>query len=217
MSDLIWTLIGFLLTLLIFSYIFGDNLLFRITSYLFVGVAAGYAAILVIYQIVLGRLVYPLLEGSLIALVPLLLSLLLLFKLFPRLSAVGNLPMAYLVGAGAAVAIGGAITGTIFGQMKGAFGMFKLAESAAPLSQLLEGAVFLIGTIAVLLYFQFSARSKSEGQPPRRPAWIEGIGKFGQIFIAITFGALFAGVLSASFTALIERVDFLRATIMGFF
>lgn len=217
MADLIWTLVGFTLTLLVFSYIFGDQPLFRVTTYLFVGIAAGYAAVLILYQIILGRLVYPLMEGSLITLVPLLLSLLLLLKLFPRLSNLGSLPMAYLVGAGAAVAIGGAVTGTIFGQIKGAVGVFDLTGSASPLSQLVEGSVFLIGTIAVLLYFQFGARSKADGAPPTRPAWLEGIGKFGQVFIAITLGALFAGVLSASFTALIERVDFLRATITGFF
>ena len=81
MADLIWTLVGFTLTLLIFSYLFGDQPLFRVTTYLFIGVAAGYAAVLILYQIILGRLVYPLMEGSLITLAPLLLSLLLLLKL----------------------------------------------------------------------------------------------------------------------------------------
>jgi len=36
--DILWTVVGFLLTLLILSFIFGDNPLFRIASYLFVGV-----------------------------------------------------------------------------------------------------------------------------------------------------------------------------------
>ena len=44
--DVVWSLISFLVTLFIFSYIFGDNLLFRLASYAFVGVAAGYAVVI---------------------------------------------------------------------------------------------------------------------------------------------------------------------------
>jgi hypothetical protein len=40
-------------------------------------------------------------------------------------------------------------------------------------------------------------------------AWI------GKIFIAITLGAVFAGVLTAGMTALIERSDFLIRTVMS--
>jgi energy-converting hydrogenase Eha subunit A len=39
----------------------------------------------------------------------------------------------------------------------------------------------------------------------------------GQVFIAVTLGALFAGVFSAALTALIERLDFLRTVIASFF
>lgn len=48
--DLIWTLIGFFLTLLVFSYIFGDNPVFRLVSYIFVGIIAGYGVILAFYR-----------------------------------------------------------------------------------------------------------------------------------------------------------------------
>ena len=42
--DLITGVISFLFTILIFSYLLGDNPLFRIASYIFVGVSAGYVA-----------------------------------------------------------------------------------------------------------------------------------------------------------------------------
>lgn len=38
---------------------------------------------------------------------------------------------------------------------------------------------------------------------------IQILGRIGQVFIAITLGALFAGVLSAALAALIERLAFL--------
>ena len=55
MLDLIGALLGFVLTIFIFSYIGGDNVLFRITTHLFVGVAAGYVAIVVIVKKCLCR------------------------------------------------------------------------------------------------------------------------------------------------------------------
>ena len=108
----IWMIVAFLLTLLVFSYLLGDNLLFRLTAYLFVGVSAGVLAVMVIDQVLVPRLFNVFLSGNLkeilLVLPALVLGLLLFFKLSPRLSWIGNLSMAYLVGAGAAVIIGGA-------------------------------------------------------------------------------------------------------------
>jgi hypothetical protein len=50
-------------------------------------------------------------------------------------------------------------------------------------------------------------------QAAERQPWIEGLSKVGQVFIAITFGALFAGVYTAALTAFIERIQFLWNTI----
>jgi hypothetical protein len=74
--------------------------------------------------------------------------------------------------------------------------------------QLFRGGTILIGTLTTLIYFQFGA-VKSRGRSASRPEWLEWVGLVGQVFIAITFGALFAGVFSASLTALIERLYFL--------
>ncbi len=220
-SDLIWTIVSFTITLLIFFYLLGDNPLFRLASYLFVGVTAGYVAVIVIYQLILPRLVMPLVLGSLaerlITLIPLALSVLLLTKLSPRLAPIGNISMAYLVGAGAAVILGGAILGTLIGQGIATVNLFDFKAAAAlgrnPVGLLLEGIIVLIGTISTLIYFQFSARSQGD-QPPRRAAFVEAIAKIGQIFIAITFGALFAGVYFAALTALIDRLNFIKDAVL---
>jgi hypothetical protein len=223
MTDIIWTIVAFFLTLLVFSYILGDNPLFRIASYLFVGVSAGYVAVLIFYQILLPRIVIPLITASLgeklLVLIPTLLSLLLIFKLFPRLSFLGNPSMAYLVGIGAAVAIGGAITGTIFGQVQGAVEVFNIAPGTSfgdLTGQILGGGILLVGTVSSLAYFQFTG-SRKAGQEVKRPAWMEFIARIGQAFIAITLGALFAGVLAASLAALIERLDFIRSIFISLF
>jgi hypothetical protein len=218
-ANLIWTIVSLVLTLCIFSYLLGDNILFRIACAILIGCTAGYLFVLIIYQVILPKLIVPLIQGSFLVLVPLLLSGLLLTKLSPKLARLGNISMAYLVGAGAAIAIGGALLGTLFTQVRGAISSFVLTDGSGTginLVVLLESAFFLIGTIASLVYFNFSAKSK-EGQPPVRTPLVTLFAWIGQFFIAITLGAVFAGVLTSTITALIERSDFLIKTISGFF
>jgi hypothetical protein len=219
--EMMWTIIGLILTLMIFSYLFGDNILFRIATYIFVGVASGYVVTIIIYQVILPRLIWPLLKGDwIVTLVPLILSLLLVTKLFPRLSNLGSIPMAYLVGTAAAIIIGGAVFGTLFGQVTASINLFDLKAGAAQgqslAVQLLSGVFILFGTITSLVYFNFWAIAKPNQTPYRHPA-IALLAKIGELFIAITLGALFAGVFTTSITALIERLDFIKHVILSLF
>jgi hypothetical protein len=215
-ADLIWTLVGFLLTLLVFSYVFGDNFLFRIVSYIFVGVSAGYVFVVAWYQVIWPRLVLPMITGTLtekLLVAPaLILAALLLTKVSPRLAFLGKFPMSYLVGVGAAVAVGGAVFGTLLGQINGAASPFNLSAPGGGMTRLVEGVIFLFGTFGTLFYFQFSAASRSN-QPAKRSPFVEGMAVIGQVFIGITLGALFAGVYAASLTALMERMGFLFTVI----
>jgi len=220
-TDLIWTIVAFVLTLMIFSYLFGDNLMFRIATYLFVGVSAGYVATMLLYQIILPRLVWPALKADfLTVLVPLILSVFLVAKLFPRFSSLGNIPMGYVVGVAAAVVIGGAVLGTLFGQGQASINMFSLSAPIASPDGMLQvlGAIFiLVGTVCTLAYFNFGAVARpmvAASEPPHRAPVVELLARIGQIFIAITLGALFAGIFAASMTALIERLDFIKIAIL---
>jgi hypothetical protein len=218
-TELIWTVVSFVLTLCIFSYLFGDNPLFRFATGLLIGVSAGYFAVIIIYQVLLPRLVVPLLQGSFPALIPLFLSGLLLTKLSPRLAKLGNLPMAYLVGVGAAIAIGGSLLGTLFTQVEGAINIFAPVASAG-MSQkwilILEGGFLLLGTIAALVYFNFGGK-EDKGNSVQRSPMVRFFSAIGQLFIAITLGAVFAGVMTSTITALIERSNFLLIAIKTFF
>jgi len=131
LPDLIWTLIAFVITLFVLSYILGDNELFRLAIMIFIGVSAGYAAVMIIYQILLPRLITPLLTSpineNIWLLIPAVLGIMLLFKLSTKFSDLGTPAMALLTGVGAAVAISGAVTGTLFGQVNGAISTFDLS------------------------------------------------------------------------------------------
>lgn len=216
-TEAIWTLVSLVLTLFIFSYLFGENAFFRFATSLFIGAAAGYFAVVILYQVLLPRLVVPLIQGSMLALVPLLLSGLMLTKFSTRLGRLGNISMAVLVGSGAAIAIGGAALGTLFNQVRtvvAGFGSPVATNGTPAWLNLLEGIVLLLGTVATLAYFNFGVKQKP-GEEPRRPCFSAVLAGTGQVFIAITLGAVFAGVLSASVTALVERASFILQTVMA--
>jgi len=71
----------------------------------------------------------------------------------------------------------------------------------------------LIGVVGTLAYFHYGARQKSDGTVKRNFV-VEILTLIGRIYIAITFGVLFAGVYMAALTALIERMDSLRTFII---
>ncbi len=212
--DLVTGLISFLLTLMVLSYLIGDNPAFRVAIYLFIGVTAGYAAAIAWNQVLKPRLFLPLLQGgwtNLLLIIPLVLGVLLFTKLSARTAWLGSPSLALIVGVGAAVAIGGAVLGTLFPQAQAAASLFDLPPvvEGVPgwLAALGEAVLMLIGTISTLVFFQFTARAKPGGV--RRGRLATAIAGVGQVFIAITFGVLFAGALAAALTALIERMDFL--------
>jgi hypothetical protein len=215
-DNLIWSIIGFILTVLVFSYLAGDNFLFRIIIYAFIGISAAYVTLIVITQVLWPRLLLPIITGTLreqlIGIVGLILCIMLSMKLIPRLARLGNMPLGYLVGVGASVAIGGALTGTLIPQALAMADITWLqllgGTTASPLGSILTGVLTLVGALTTLIYFQYSARQSRDGKI-RRGFLIEGLAWIGKVIVAFSFGAIFAGVLSASITAMVERISFM--------
>jgi len=208
--EVISGIIGFILTLMIFSYLIGDNPLFRIAVYLFIGVSSGYAAVIVCYYVLAQKFI-ALQNGPtpLLLLIPLVLCISLLAKFFPRFSWIGSFAMAVLVGVGAATAIGGALLGTLIPQARASMDALNISvatTSLGALTRAVEGIVMLAGTVFTLAYFHFSAKRVADGST-KRNVILEILAWVGRIFIAVTFGVLFAGVYMTALTAMIERLS----------
>lgn len=210
-ADLIGGVIAFLFTVMILSYLIGDNPLFRVAIYIFVGVSAGYVAVVACWQVLWPDVVVAAVNGTpmqraLLA-VPVLLAGLLLMKVWPPLTRLGMPAMGLLVGVGAAVALGGAVNGTLFPQVNATITAFNTTKFTSAES-FLDALLILVGVVATLVYFHFGARITADGSV-RRFRVIELTAFAGSIFVAIALGVLFAGVYSAAITALIERLHFL--------
>ena len=208
--DIITGFIGLILTLLVFSYLIGDNPLFRFAIYLFIGVSAGYAAVAAWQYILWPKLFSQLTNVNqlILMIVPLLLTLSLLAKLSPRISWIGNFAMALLVGVGAATAVGGALIGTLLPQSEAAMSAFDLgtASGSTIFVRLVEASIMFLGTILTLAAFHYTVRQAPDGSG-KQSSFMDGLSKVGRGFVSITLGVLFAGVYIAALTAMIERLS----------
>jgi hypothetical protein len=202
---------------MVLSYIIGDNALLRLALHVFIGVASDMQRFW--YSIMSSGIKWSyrytlILSESYPDCTRLLLGIWLLTKASPRFSRMGNPVMAYLVWVCAATHIGGAVLGTIFPQVSASANLFDVQTMEANtsiVSWFFTGVIILLGTVATLSYFHFGVKTSSDGVgvPHRHPLLESFLAPVGQVFIAITFGALFAGVLSASLAALIDRTQYM--------
>ncbi len=214
LMEFIGLALGFLLTILVFSYLMGDNPFFRLAIHIFIGVSAAYVAVITINNVLIPRLIIPLLNGTqgerLLSVILFIPGVFLFLKVTPLRKA-GNWVVAILVGIGAAAAVGGAITGTLFPQILGTINSVDPSAYAITTSrwdQAINGIIIVLGTITTLIYFHFGTQL-IPGQPNERLPIIENISKAGKVFLAVTFGALYAGVYLSALAALVERLSFL--------
>lgn len=217
MPEILSLIIGTIITLMIFSYLLGDNVLYRWALALLVGSAVGYATGIAV-DFVWQQWITPALSSadpasSLAYTVPLLLGSLLLLKGFPpvrflgKISVLGNIPLGLLVGVGAGVAISGALTGSLIPQVLATGQGIRLD---AGILDLLRGMVVLISTLSVLLLF--AAPPKAQPVDGEKASLSQrSVRQLGGFFLVVGLGAAFAGAISSALTAMVIRLGQISA------
>ena len=212
------------LTLVIYSFLYRDNPLFKIAENLYVGVTLGYTAIITWQQALLPQVYEPLFAAPtsgafynalLHRSVPIILGIMLLTRLSRKHGWVSRYAYALMIGWGAGVSIPLVTHSYILKQLHSA--VVPLQAAAGPqattapaiMSQawLLSTAapvfgalVAMIGTVSVLFYFFFSVEHKKVGS---------AISKVGIWFLMVSFGASFGYTVMGRLSLLIGRVQFL--------
>ena len=214
-------LAALVLTIFVFTYLLGDffsgrlaNIVtvpYRIAVYIFAGLSAGFVAI-VTYDSAITPWLDSLQDPGtplvlLIRFTPLILAVILLIPArFVIFNVFRRLVMAFLIGAGVAVATVGAVSGTL---------LPLTAQTGQSLNAgLLPGTIALVGVICTLAYFQYGARRREDGETVQNPL-VRLLRTVGGIFIAIAFGAFYAGAISSTLTVFSERLSFLLTQIFG--
>jgi len=191
------------ITLALYSFLYKDNPLFKVSEHLYVGVAAAYTITQVWYLVLLADVVTPLLNldnnaergSDWVVIFPTILGIFILTQLASsRFSWLSRIPFAFIVGLGSGLAIPRIISANLLAQIQ---------PTLSPLSLSIEGLnflVILIGVISVLIYFFYSVEHTGPvGVASRIGIW----------FLMISFGASFGYTIMARLSLLIGRVGFL--------
>ena len=226
-KEMIGVIVAAGLTLIMYSFLYRDNPLFKAAENLFVGVALGYGAIVTWRQSLRPEVFEPLfLSPTAEAFweelaqrgIPIFLGLLLLTRLSRKHSWLSRYAYAPLVGWGAGLAIVATIHTSIFEQLKAAISPIQEGVTSWSIPEglsfwgslghiwsniagpILGTLVLLVGTVAVLFYFFFSVEHKRLGK---------ATSSVGIWFLMVSFGATFGFTVMGRLALLIDRLQFL--------
>lgn len=190
-----------LMTLSIFSYLYGDNFFYKSAEHIFVGVSAGYIFAITfwdqIYPNLLGRLFPSFIDAGydfdISYIIPLILGIFMILRLVPSLSWLARISIAYIVGMAAGLKFYVFINSNILFQIKSSAIDFSLSYF-----EIFNQLIILIGVVCGLIYFFFSKEHKGT---------IGKISKLGVYFLMIKFGASFGFAVMGRISLLIGRFD----------
>ena len=200
-----WTdfgiIVGAGLTLLLYSFLYKDNPLFKFAEHIYVGVAAAYIFGQYWFGGFFGMLIEPVLmqedapaSSKWLLVIPTILGLLMLTRFSQRWSWLSRISFAFFVGFGAGLTIPRYISSFILQQIE---------PTLRPLSLTMAGfdiLVIVVGVVSVLVYFFFSVEHTGA---------IGGVSKIGIYFLMVAFGASFGYTIMARLSLLIGRISFL--------
>ncbi|MCY3796200.1 MAG: hypothetical protein OXG84_00205 [Chloroflexi bacterium] len=215
------TLVSFVLTLMVFSYLLGDapliGNLYRVAVYIFVGMTAAFTLIVSYEGLILPYLQDIQDQSSAwttlgwradiyIFFTALLFALLLLLKPFKPLAWLTNSAFAVVIVVGAAVGVVGALNGTVFPLLHAAVALPE--DLSADFGALVDTLLIFVGTMTALYTFHYQARAGADGAEEESRIG-RGFRHIGKVFLVTTLGAIYASTLLTSLTILTERIGFL--------
>ena len=201
MNEPTWTVLAWqglaaVMTLAIFSFLLGDNPIYKFAERFWVGITTGYWTMLLFHTSFKDKVWEPIVHHhQWYYLIPTLLGILMWFRLSPKQGWLSRFALAFYIGISTGVFIPLAFKTGVFLQVEGT--IRPLTASLAGLNYLLS----LIGLICSLAYFFFS-------KPHTGPYAV--MSKVGIYTLMIGFGAGFGLTVMGRVALLVQRVVFLR-------
>lgn len=191
------TLTAGILTLAIYTFLYKDNPIYRIAESWLIGLSIGYTLVIFWQTTLVDNLFNPLFgDGKLVMILPLILGLLMFSRFSKKGAWMSRIPIAFMIGAGAGVAIPAMLYARTLKQVSSTI-MPLIGENTV---FNFEALVVIVGLLSTLAYFYFSREHKG----------IMGkTAKLGTYFLMIFFGTTFGYTVMSRMSTFIGRVDFL--------
>ena len=194
--DIATTVAG-ILTLAILSFLYRDNPVYKLAEYLLIGVSIGYVLVITWSNTLMSLLFEPLFGGeNFWLIIPFILGLLMWARFSRKLSSLSRIPIGFMIGSGAGVAIPAMLYGRTLRQMSASVAPLVNSSGVPDVSFI----VVIVGLMATLAYFYFSREHKG------------GFGKLakvGTFFLMIFFGTTFGYTVMSRMSTFIGRMEFL--------
>jgi len=200
----IW--IGVFCTFAIWSFLYKDNPFYKVAEHIFVGVSAAYWFVFTIFNIVIPNLFTPVLndfQNNWLLVVPGILGLMMLARLFPKVDWLSKYPLALMIGTTAGLSLIKFLKTDVMIQVTSTI---LNPLHAGSVRDSIGQVVLILGTIAGLVYFYFSKK---------HTGFTGGVARMGIIVLMISFGAAFGFTAMARISLLIGRLQFLLGDWLG--
>lgn len=206
-----------LLSLCVFSFLYRDNVFYKVAESLFVGSSAAYAMVVGFWSELVpnlvGNLAPSLLRNTVmpgipedqafqpIYLIPLGLGVLMLWRLAPSGAWIARWPLAFFIGATAGIRLVAYFESDFVTQIQSTIlPLLVFADGSFSLSQSLKNITIVTGVLTSLVYFFFSFEHSGP---------VHYVSRVGILFLMITFGASFGTTVMGRITLLSQRIGFL--------
>ena len=215
--------VGALLTLCVFSYLYKDNVAYKLAESIIVGVSAGYWMVLNFWEVMVAKVLVKLspdvaryaflpdtpmdARADYWYVVPVVLGCLVFCRWVPKIAWLGRWPLAFVVGTTAGLKLVLFLDADFVSQIRSTIlPLIAFSTDAATKvrafdwKQSVQNIVLVAGVLSSLTYFYFSVEHKGfVGRVSRAGVWV----------LMITFGASFALTVMGRITLLTMRLQFL--------
>ena len=226
-SSGVW--VAAILTLCVFSYLYKDNVGYKLAEAVIVGVSAGYWMVLNFWEVIVAKVLVKLspdvaryaflpdtpldAKADYWYIVPIVLGCLVFCRLVPKVAWLGRWPLAFVVGTTAGLKLILFLDADFVSQIRST--ILPLIAFTTDVStkvrafdwkQSVQNIVLVAGVLSSLTYFYFSVEHKG---------LVGRVSKLGVWVLMITFGASFALTVMGRITLLTMRFQFLFGDWLG--
>jgi hypothetical protein len=192
------TWVAAICTLMIMSFLWKENPVYRLAEYTYVGLAAGWSFGNTFHTFIKPTITQDILkDGKYIFVVPVLIGLMIYFMYVPKLSWLTRYPLGITVGYNAGLILAYQPT-TFIKQMQATFIRFY---GAPTLGMNINNVLLFLGVVCTLMYFFFTIKRDS-------PLMRYG-STVGRVTILIALGAAFGNTVLTRLSLLMGRLSFL--------
>jgi hypothetical protein len=210
----IW--VAAMFTLFIMSFLVRDNPFYKIAESVVVGVSAAYWMVVGFWTTIIPNLLGKLfpdwikswampgldVHAEIIYIVPLILGVMLLWRLSPKGSWISRWPLAFIVGTTAGIRLMGFIHADFLSQIRNTIMPILATDAGGAFFfwDSVRSMVIVVGVLSGIIYFFFSIEHKG---------FMGKTAKLGIWFLMITFGAAFGYTVMGRIALLAIRIEFL--------